>query len=412
MLIQVNMDRIVLVCTFFSSVLAVCDRNTGRSGVTECFKLSKYNNQYQWGTCLTDSYIQTKSSGKYKCADRSRTYCYYQCMLEVHKILSGPVYADCSCRIGEEYTTSNLSLPTKCYSPSGTSCDWYEQCLERKHNCRGTKDDYGVAYATKFCNLYDKYYSHFSYQGQQWIDAVRKCLQVSLVPLLRPWRSLSCKEVKTIAFNSHVPCYIRPNDQSPHISICHLGAHDFFSVFWTIKSGLVMSVHTSAVMIKGFWSIMTDCIGNIFKDYVFDGSTRNLKLRVQYADFYGGRRRRSLPELEKFRSISNEIVDNIADKLDWKKQGVLWFSDIDTNTTLKNEITMNIYLTDRKTYDLNAPNLPSADMNSTVANFKNKLQNGELSAKTKDFSFKVLAGCSDADCETTLFDVTATNRKR
>jgi hypothetical protein len=173
-----------------------------------------------------------------------------------------------------------------------------------------------------------------------------------------------------------------------------------------------MSVHTSAVMIKGFWSIMTDCIGNIFKDYVFDGSTRNLKLRVQYADFYGGRRRRSLPELEKFRSISNEIVDNIADKLDWKKQGVLWFSDIDTNTTLKNEITMNIYLTDRKTYDLNAPNLPSADMNSTVTNFKNKLQNGELSAKTKDFSFKVLAGCSDADCETTLFDVTATNRKR
>jgi hypothetical protein len=57
----------------------------------------------------------------------------------------------------------------------------------------------------------------------------------------------------------------------------------------------------------------------------------------------------------------NEIVDNIADKLDWKKQGVLWFSDIDTNTTLKNEMTMNIYLTDRKTYDLNAPNLASTN---------------------------------------------------
>jgi len=201
-----------------------------------------------------------------------------------------------------------------------------------------------VVYATKFCNLYDKYYSHFSYQGQQWIDAVRKCLQVSLVPLLRPWRSLSCKEVKTIAFNSHVPCYIRPNDQSPQISICHLGAHDFFSVFWTIKSSLIMSVYSSAETIKGLWSIMTDCTGNFFEDYDFDGSTRNLKLKVQYADFNGGRRRRSLPELEKFRSISNEIVDNIADKLDWKNQGVLWFSDIDTNTTLKNEMTMNIYL--------------------------------------------------------------------
>lgn len=62
---------------------------------------------------------------------------------------------------------------------------------------------------------------------------------------------------------------------------------------------------------------------------------------------------------------------------------------------------------------MNAPNLPSVDLNSTVTNFQNKLQNGELSAKTKDFSFKVLAaqGCSDADRETTLFDVTATNRE-
>ncbi|VDI62859.1 Hypothetical predicted protein [Mytilus galloprovincialis] len=131
-------------------------------------------------------------------------------MLELHDVQSGPVYDDCKCENGQEYTESNLTLPSRCYSPSGADCSWYRDCLERKFKCSGTEDDYAMAFATKFCNLYSQSYQDFSQDGQQWIDAVRKCLQVSLVQTLRPYLPFTCEDVKRIAFDSKTPCYVKP----------------------------------------------------------------------------------------------------------------------------------------------------------------------------------------------------------
>jgi hypothetical protein len=63
-----------------------------------------------------------------------------------------------------------------------TNCEWYGNCLEKKYQCSGTDDDYAMEYAIKFCNLYDEHVAEFSIEGQTWVNAVRKCLQVSLVP--------------------------------------------------------------------------------------------------------------------------------------------------------------------------------------------------------------------------------------
>ncbi|CAC5406492.1 unnamed protein product [Mytilus coruscus] len=161
---------------FLPCVVGECDRDTGPCGVTECFLESLYYNEYQWGTCITNAYMQEKSAGKYSCRDRTSTYCYYQFMLELHEMESGLVYDDCKCEKGQEYTQYNLPLPSRCYSPSGSDCSWYQDCLENKCKCNGTEDDYAVAFATKFCNLYSQSYQDFSQEGQQWIDAVRKCL--------------------------------------------------------------------------------------------------------------------------------------------------------------------------------------------------------------------------------------------
>ena len=62
---------------------AQCDKWSGPAGTVECIQLRQYNNEYQWGTCLTDAYMNQKSNQKHHCLDRTATYCWYQCMLDV-----------------------------------------------------------------------------------------------------------------------------------------------------------------------------------------------------------------------------------------------------------------------------------------------------------------------------------------
>ena len=63
---------------------AQCNKWYGPAGTVECIQTHRYNNEYQWGTCLTDAYIKQKSKQKHHCTDRAATYCWHQCMLEVH----------------------------------------------------------------------------------------------------------------------------------------------------------------------------------------------------------------------------------------------------------------------------------------------------------------------------------------
>ena len=111
-----------------------CNKWSGPAGTVECVLLPGYNNEYQWGTCLTDTYIKQKSKQKHQCADQTRIYCWYQCMIEVHNKEYGSVTDDCSCNPSNPTSYPNTLTPTtllppECYSPSGDSCDWYRNCL-------------------------------------------------------------------------------------------------------------------------------------------------------------------------------------------------------------------------------------------------------------------------------------------
>ena len=128
---------------------------------------------------------------------------------------------------------ATTSLPAECYNPSGNSCDWYRDCLEMKYPCESTSNPYAIRYAETFCKLYHKRYSLFSSDAQKWIDGVRKCLQVTLVPLLSSLPKPTCQEIRKKAFASHTPCYLNPGKDVP--SICDLGCHEYFKIFWTIK---------------------------------------------------------------------------------------------------------------------------------------------------------------------------------
>ena len=106
--------------------------------------------------------------------------------------------------------------------------------FQARYPCEECTSSYAIDYGEKLCNLYSQYYNMFDNNGQLWIDAVRKCLQVALVPLIRQYKIVSCSEIKQTAFESHSRCYTSLFPGAP--SICFIGARNIFQVFVTIKS--------------------------------------------------------------------------------------------------------------------------------------------------------------------------------
>ncbi len=75
--------------------------------------------------------------------------------------------------------------------------------------------------------------SDFTESGQSWDDGVRKCLQVALVPSLRPWIRKTCADIRSDAFDSHPGCYLTPGSGAP--SICKLPCSDVWRAFWVVN---------------------------------------------------------------------------------------------------------------------------------------------------------------------------------
>ena len=237
-----------------------CDNRTGPKGEFRCVQLDAYQDK-QYANCLPNRYIKQKSGGKYVCENRWADYCWYPCMMENHNERYGPISEDCAC--GEnpvEGLSTETSLPEKCYSPDGHGCSWYRDCLEKKHPCTGQRDDYAIKFAEKFCLLYENKYNLFSVKGQEWVDGVRKCLQVALVPIIRPNFKGNCKDIKKQGFDSHAPCYVNPGFGAP--SICGLDFRTWLRVLWTIKTSLLTPDWLRTL--RGMIEVGSKCPGNIF----------------------------------------------------------------------------------------------------------------------------------------------------
>ena len=76
-----------------------------------------------------------------------------------------------------------------------------------------------------------------SHGGQVWVNATLHCLQEALVPILNQNTTMSCKDLKDFAFDSHPACYTGDGSSHPSKpSICHLPVGDMAHVVGTIDT--------------------------------------------------------------------------------------------------------------------------------------------------------------------------------
>ena len=130
--------HILLLCLIEHVWTQRCNKLSGPvTGNTACLKLPNYD-QYQWATCLPESYLKER---KHFCNSSAANYCWSQCMLDVYSRGAGPVNSACSCVRGQNFL---FTLPPVCASPPGNYCNWYQDCLERKLQCDDTSNAYAI----------------------------------------------------------------------------------------------------------------------------------------------------------------------------------------------------------------------------------------------------------------------------
>jgi len=137
----------------------------------------------------------------------------------------------------------------QCPISSPSNCNWYS-CVSQSLQCAPT--DYPLGYGYKFCSLYGQRMSSFSPAAQQWINAVRTCLQKALLPSVTT--SVPCSQISAIAFSTHVGCYTNPG--SGALSVCSLSVSDWVEIMITIKSAFVTAFSET---VSQMLSTLKDC---------------------------------------------------------------------------------------------------------------------------------------------------------
>ncbi|XP_022791935.1 uncharacterized protein LOC111331142 [Stylophora pistillata] len=377
---------------------AQCDKRSGPAGTVKCIQ---YNYGYQWATCLTDAYIKQKSNQRHQCYDPTATYCWYDCMREKNNKVSGTVTSDCSCTVAPNPKTlapSRSQLPPECYSPPADSCGWYSNCLERKYPCEATSNEYVIRYAEHFCKLQHETFAKFTLIAQKWVDEVRKCLLVALVPLLRPWMNPTCEQIRERAYSSHTPCYL---DTAVTDKVCDLDCSDYFKIFWSIK-GSFTKVDTLWESLKGLWNIGYECrwSANIKKCYreLKDGPVRVITLKV--VRFLPSRPSPDpLPESDAQSLFADGVGSAIASALRWNSDVMDWLAYTGRVEDPEN-LEIVVSLADKKALGVVITSTPSIDLNKTIKDFASAVQQGTLSLKVEGQNVwvKTLASCFDKAC--------------
>ncbi|OQV15755.1 hypothetical protein BV898_10092 [Hypsibius exemplaris] len=331
-------------------------------------------------------------------------------MAENHDLFSGVVRPDCACTPEpDDSSATALPLPEQCYSPAGRDCTWYRECLERKHSCTGHQAGYAIRYAEKFCQLYGDHYNSFSDQGQQWVDGVRKCLQVSLVPMIRPYYNGDCADIKRQAFASHAPCYVAPGFGAP--SMCQLGSRDWFTAFWTIKDAFLTS--DALETLTGILDVMIACPNHpltgvavgVVGDVAFTVSpfgTMVALLLLLHGDT-PNRPKRDADEpigmVDRF-DLAAKVTDAVSAHLQWNHDQLDWFTfvqqeDIEASGGIRSNVSVHIWLITKKAS-------VAVDLGQEIGKFQDWIASGRdglrLEVNGTHFEPTSLSVCDTTDC--------------
>ncbi len=99
--------------------------------------------------------------------------------------------------------SSEKHLRGRCFHPERTGCEWYRECLEKRHPCGDSPYSYALDYAEVYCEKYHRRLKYFSAEGQQWLNMTAYCLKMDLVPYLYTSAvPRTCNEIQQVAFAS------------------------------------------------------------------------------------------------------------------------------------------------------------------------------------------------------------------
>lgn len=395
----------LLVCLAVASATK-CDKQKGPDGAAECLKNGQ-NGKSEWTTCLKNSYIKQNSAGKKECTDKSSTYCQYKCTQESRN-LGTAVMNDCYCD-PISAAPLNHSLPSWCYNPSGATCNWYEGCLEKRYPCKDKSSDYAIKYAKRFCGLYDASYQKFSAVGKKWVDAVRKCLQISLVPLIRPWHKQTCSAIQKAAFGSHTCCYTGGSSCSTpgSPSICGLPALDWWRVFWTIKSAFVLSTTSAWESVKGVLGTMKACGTDLIRGRQ---DVAQFQLTVKPSSKTFG----LTLDADK---LAFETGQRIADKMNWETDGIDWFAyavqSANQNQISGEPLIIRIIIANKESLLQFTASKSAESLKRRVSDLTKVVMKGGLqfdAASQKTFAIENVQDCLDFACSSVSAAVKSHNR--
>ncbi|XP_066934276.1 uncharacterized protein [Clytia hemisphaerica] len=387
-----------------------CNMHTGPAGSKVCVKFQG-ENQPQWAICMSNQYIQLKSSYRHKCKENFRTFCYYQCQLEVYGKETGDIGEKCRCQLDGK--VPGETLPSWCYSPSGDSCNWYRDCLHKYQDCSNTNAFYAIEYGEHFCQAYDESRSRLSYRGQQWVDAVRKCLQVALVPMLRWNNKPNCAEIEQEAFDSHTCCYLAGPScvKAGTPSICDISVSDWGVVFSTINETFNPFSNHGALgeALAGMVTTMAGCTSNYGNDFI---TWIKLKFTNEDDSFRTSLDSNDYGEKSKAKDLIYQLINELAEEMKWRESGLFWFGGL--------KESLNVDRKRRSAHQDVAVKIsvwsnPGEDrsilLNQTVLNLLDKIEKGEIKIKSKQLkeSFEIASAssCLDENCTTVGKNVTA-----
>ena len=331
-----------------------CNGQTGPAGLTIC-QHDTDTGKLGWFSCVSNSYIKLKTKGMEQCT-MGYDYCLYGCTSEEVQTHF------CECSAPTEYTPADSAIPAWCFDPDGRNCIWYRECLDQKHPCEDADNGYALSYGEHFCSLYTSNVenSKFSQNAVEWIDDVRRCLQVALVPLIRPWQTVTCGDIKRVAFDSHAGCYTSPAQGAP--SICSLGARDWLAIFWTIKGSFVSA---TAETLKEMVQVAGKCSWDYGSEML---SSASLKIRIIF-DWFGGNGD----------EIAKEAGDKIALLHGWDDRTLIWFAYVPPGTDTTDGIDVIIMIADKLTLELtSAPDAPIVNLTMTTQHLVDSVREGEL----------------------------------
>ena len=248
--------------------------------------------------------------------------------------------------------------------------------------------------------MFEEQKSKISADVQKWMEAVRKCQQVAMVPLLRDSEDQTCNEIREKALASYTQCYLNPGEGAK--SICDIFCWDHFKVFWAIKRSF-LKLDTAWESLKGLWNIGTQCSSPSSQEDCFEQNLKNvIKLLKVNVESLMRRKRRSPDSLSNddiLSQFADGVGTEIASALKWNTNVMDWLAYTAKWVSLGN-MDIVIAMADLKALRIVSAPIESVDFEQTINDFTSAIEKGTLRLKVNGYNIwiKSLAVCTDKSC--------------